>query len=188
MYLNGNIVTLGGIGEVSTKEEYRNTGLAKLLLHKIIEYMREKNIIISALGTRNASILYEKFGFRSALYCYSIKNVTRNNTMQSRYTVMKLEDLHTSEYFKYFSHLYENYAKHFNGTIVRSIEYWKNWFIAETKDIWVILDNNIVLAYLSARVKDNELYVKEFVTEERFILQIHSQDGVFDKGNAKDME
>ena len=49
MFLHGEPVTVGGIGEVSTRPEYRRRGLATQLLKDSIRFMESGDIVMSSL-------------------------------------------------------------------------------------------------------------------------------------------
>ena len=49
MFLHGEPVTVGGIGEVSTRPEYRRRGLATQLLKDSIQFMVSRDIVMSSL-------------------------------------------------------------------------------------------------------------------------------------------
>ena len=49
MFLHGEPVTVGGIGEVSTRSEYRRRGIATQLLKDSIEFMESRGIAVSSL-------------------------------------------------------------------------------------------------------------------------------------------
>lgn len=59
------LITIGGIGSVMTDSAYRNKGLAKNLLQKALEIMREEKYDFSLLQTdvEKATHLYGSIGF-----------------------------------------------------------------------------------------------------------------------------
>lgn len=65
MYLEGKMVRVGGIGEVSTKVEHQKKGLAKALLNEARKYMQENGIEWSTLHTSSAAPVYASLGWKS---------------------------------------------------------------------------------------------------------------------------
>ena len=49
MFLHGEPITVGGIGEVSTRPEYRRRGIATQLLKDSIQFMESRDIVFSSL-------------------------------------------------------------------------------------------------------------------------------------------
>ena len=49
MFLHGEPITVGGIGEVSTRPEYRRRGIATQLLKDSIRFMEDRDIAVSVL-------------------------------------------------------------------------------------------------------------------------------------------
>lgn len=65
IYLGGEAVSMGGIGEVCTREEHRGEGIARRLLAMAVEYMRSQGITVSSLHAGPAVAgLYESLGYR----------------------------------------------------------------------------------------------------------------------------
>lgn len=63
VYFHGKEITVGGIGEVSTKPEYRGMNLASKLLCMAIDTMKEKKLYISILFA-SLHNFYGKFGYK----------------------------------------------------------------------------------------------------------------------------
>ena len=63
VWLGGQAVPMGGIGEVSTKEAYRGRGLSGELLQRAIGYMQREGMQVSVLYT-GLHGHYERYGWR----------------------------------------------------------------------------------------------------------------------------
>ncbi|KAL9643046.1 hypothetical protein ABK040_003847 [Willaertia magna] len=160
-----NIITIvmcGGIGEVSTKKEFRGKGIASNLLKKSIQYMKENNFKLSALhASKLYSNFYSNLGWKTILAyhsCFTLQflknnlenNLENNNLKQLKEENFKDLDFENENKIKEMMDLYDLFCKQFNGTIVRdNINYWKKWIKLEftTHDcqsigLYEILENN----------------------------------------------
>lgn len=63
--LDGRVLPMGGIGEVSTLPSHRGMGLASCLLKSAWKQMSDRRVELSALHTRSAAPLYAKHGWQS---------------------------------------------------------------------------------------------------------------------------
>jgi predicted GNAT family acetyltransferase len=70
MLIGGQSYAIGGIGEVSTKAEYRGRGYAKQILAHAVKWMNEQKIPISALqtGTLSHAIACAGLLFLTSMY------------------------------------------------------------------------------------------------------------------------
>ncbi len=175
MYLHGEQVSAGGIGEVSTHPEYRRRGLATRLLQDAIRFMEEREIAISSLhGGRS---IYEALGWENVTryYASSRKSATYEHTFQIR-PVNNASEIEIEQ----IATLYGDYSRRFNGTFVRDHpKYWSGWVRTESPQAWVAEQAGSLYGYISVRRNDENLYVKEFLASE----EMFAQDGgkhVFD--------
>ena len=126
VYIGGKIYKMGGVGEVSTNENYRRLGLSYKLMEAASNYMKKNDFDLSILGTGYFSH-YVKHGFMQ-VNAY-VKTISDNFTS-------KPADIRplTPENFREMSVLYDKYCLNLNCCIVRLKEYWKSWCAAEIKN------------------------------------------------------
>ncbi len=167
MYCHGEPITVGGIGEVSTRSEYRKRGIASRLLKDSIQFMEDREIAISML--HGGQRIYSVEGWKSIRRYYAKKIIQGNKTQKWNIRPANFTD--TEEVEKLAS-IYDIYSRRFNGTFVRDdIAYWTDWVQTESQQTWVAEREGIIDGYVSVRGRDGELSVKEFVASEELFSQ-----------------
>lgn len=158
IYLNGRIVAMGGIGEVSTKPEHRRQGLSGRLLEMAIEYMTSCGMVISSLGT-GVPQHYARYGWEPVARFVSQAEVGAKHD-----SAIRLLDWDDPKELHQVISCYDNYAVQFNGTLVRDEGYWQKWIRTEAGRAWVLREGGDVVAYLMAKRSSNpsELIVQDF--------------------------
>lgn len=162
IYLCGEAVTMGGIGEVSTLKDYRKQGLSSRLLAMALEYMKNSNITVSMLFGNEP--LYSKNGYE-VIKSYSISaELCQYNGLYN------IEDFNPTEHLSHIKNLYHEFNSKYNGSIVRDDDfYWSNWFITEAKNCFVAKNKaGDIIAYMSVRLEDNIMVVYDFATKEGY--------------------
>ncbi len=167
MYFHGETVSIGGIGEVSTRSEYRKRGLATQLLKDSIQFMEERGIVVSMLHGNQR--IYSDLGWEHIPLYYSKKEIIGNR--QNEWVVRPVNYQDINEVNKIAS-LYDSYSSKFNGTIVRDdIGYWTDWVRTESPDLWVAVRDDEIVGYISVNLHDRKLHVKEFVVSDACYMQ-----------------
>lgn len=158
MYFHGEQITVGGIGEVSTRTEYRKKGIATQLLLDSIEFMESKDIAISML--HGSQRIYSIEGWEKVDRYVAKKTIIGKAQHEWNIHPFNFED--TNE-VKQIAELYHNYSQRFNGIFVRDeIEYWTDWVKTESSSMWIAERNGKIDGYLSANRRNGHLNVKEF--------------------------
>lgn len=162
IYLCGETIAMGGIGEVSTLKEYRKQGLSSKLLAMALEYMKNSNINISMLFGNEP--IYSKNGFEI------IKSFSINAELDKYKGLYNIEEFRPNEHLDYIKNIYHEFNAKHNGAIVRYDDfYWNHWFITEAKNCFVAKNNaGDVIAYMSVRLEDNLMVVYDFATQEGY--------------------
>ncbi|CAM4370343.1 GNAT family N-acetyltransferase [Paenibacillus alkaliterrae] len=160
-YINGKRFAMGGIAGVATWPEYRRQGLvAKLLVHSLME-MKEKGQSISFLHPF-AFGFYRKFGWET--YTEHKAYTIKVELLPTRNTYVGRVEKYTGSY-DFLDAIYEAYASHYNGSLVRSELWWK-YRISKRKpgQIAVYYDKqNQAIGYIIYEVKDMVLRVHELI-------------------------
>ncbi|AUS95823.1 hypothetical protein CDQ84_06425 [Clostridium thermosuccinogenes] len=158
IYINGEKVSMGGIGEVSTRPEAQGRGLSTRLLQAAIKKMEDKGIQVSMLAA-NIQDYYRKFGWETLCMHSKISDLVGSD--DSRYAVRPVNpDMDMESIRRIHSH----YAKSYNGIIIRdNDEYWEKWFKTEQKSVFVAQDaQGTVVSYICADVGDDRIRIREF--------------------------
>lgn len=171
IYLAGSQYTMGGIGEVSTKEAYRRRGLSGNLLEMAIDYMEKERLALSTLGTGTPRH-YARYGWEQVPTYLQQATVTPKACPKA-----KLMDLEDSYELRRIKELYHNYASQFNGAVVRDSDaYWRDWVKTELHQAWmpaqigrgwVLKTDGEITAYLivARPLFDNHLRVQDFACQ-----------------------
>lgn len=172
MYFHGEPISVGGIGEVSTRPEYRKRGLATQLLKDSIQFMEDRQIAISML--HGSQRIYSVEGWESVPRYYAKKTLIGRK--QQAWHIRPVNFQNSNEVAQLAS-LYDTYSRKFNGTFVRDdVAYWTDWVKTESPHAWVAERDGVVEGYVSVRRRDGELGVKEFVASE----ELSAENGAID--------
>ena len=138
IYVDGEQVLCGGIGEVSTQVEWRGKGFAALCLQRGVEYMQSVGMPLSSLHTSNAASYYQQLGWQTVERVHGLLPVDHIPTASGAdsdgdYRIQQLSagELTSSRLLPSIQSTYNEYARRFNGPVVRSAEYWQRWVHAE---------------------------------------------------------
>jgi len=182
MWINGLEYSVGGIGEVSTKDHWRKKGLASLLLNDSIKFMQEKGIYVSSLHTGAAAPVYAALGWKSVpryLISKNIKDIRSDGQESNQKYKIRKADLRSDQDIDILVPIYTKFASQFNGTFVRDKIYWTKWIADESPHPYVIIsldDNNIErnVGYISLKEKKRDsstvLVIDFFVSEDIFAV------------------
>ena len=162
MFLHGEPITVGGIGEVSTRPEYRRRGIATQLLKDSIRFMESRGIVVSVLfGSQK---IYSIEGWEKVPRYFARQSFSADQ--QSAWEVRPANFDDETE-VKRLSDLYNRYVRKFNGTVVRDdIAYWTQWVRTESPNAWVAERNGNIEGYVSVAGREDALSVKEFIASE----------------------
>lgn len=165
MYLHGELVPAGGIGEVSTLPQYRRRGLATRLLQDAIRFMEARGIVISAL--QGSQRIYSVEGWeRIPRYFARVMMAAKAGGAFH----IRPADFDSAKEREQLARLYDAYSRRFNGVFVRDHpDYWRDWVRTESPNTWVAEQDGVIEGYISISNGDGRLQVREFaVTSELF--------------------
>ena len=162
IFLHGEPITVGGIGEVSTRPEYRRRGIATQLLKDSIQFMESRDIAVSLLfGSQR---IYSIEGWEKVSRYYARQSFIADK--QSAWEV-RPANFDDEVEVKRLSDLYDRYARKFNGTVVRDdIAYWTQWVRTESPNAYVAERDGNIEGYVSVIPREDEFGVKEFIASE----------------------
>ncbi len=172
MFFHGEPVPVGGIGEVSTRSEYRKRGLASQLLKDSIQFMENCGIAISML--HGSQRIYSVEGWATVPRYYAKKTLLSRK--QQKWNICPVNFQDTNEVAQLAS-LYDTYSRKFNGTFVRdNIAYWTDWVQTESSSAWVAERDGVIDGYVSVRRRNEQLGVKEFIASEELFAKNGAKD------------
>lgn len=167
IFLHGEPITVGGIGEVSTRPEYRRRGIATQLLKDSIQFMEDRDIAVSLLfGSQK---IYSIEGWEKVSRYYARQSFTAERQSEWEVRPANFDD---EVEVKRLSDLYDQYARKFNGTLVRDeIGYWWKWVQTESPNAYVAERDGNIEGYVSVARREDGLSVKEFIASETSFAQ-----------------
>ena len=167
MFLHGEPVTVGGIGEVSTRSEYRRRGLATQLLKDAIRFMESRDITTSSL--HGSQRIYSVEGWEKVPRYYARQPMTAEKQVAWEVRPANFDD---NAEVERIAALYDGYARKFNGTFVRDdMAYWTAWVRAESPSAWVAERDGDIEGYVSVVRREDRLNVEEFVASEAAFVE-----------------
>ena len=167
MYFHGEPISVGGIGEVSTRPEYRKRGLASQLLKDSIRFMEDREIAVSML--HGSQRIYSVEGWETVPRYYAKKTLPGRKQQEWYIRPVNFQD---SDEVARLAFLYDTYSRKFNGTFVRDeIAYWTDWVQTESPSAWVAERDGVIDGYVSVRWRNEQLGVKEFVASEKLFAK-----------------
>ena len=172
MYFHGEPVSVGGIGEVSTRPEYRKRGLATQLLKDSIQFMEDRQIALSML--HGSQRIYSVEGWESVPRYYAKKTLIGKTQQEWNIRPAYFQD---ADEVKRLASLYDSYSRKFNGTFVRDdMSYWTDWVQTESPSAWVAERNGVIDGFVSVRRREQQLGVKEFIASEELFAHNSAKD------------
>lgn len=168
MFLHGEPVSVGGIGEVSTLPEYRRRGLATQLLKDAIRFMEEREIAVSSL--HGSQRIYSAEGWESVP-----RHEARQHFSESESTdwTIRPVDFNSQNELAQIATLYDSYSRKFNGAFVRDdLAYWTDWVQTESPDAWIAEKSGMLEGYIAVAGK---LSVEEFAASDAQFSQDRGQ-------------
>lgn len=160
IYLGGQVVSVGGIGEACTHPDYKGKGLSGRLLKAAISHMAQQGIALSVLFTRKQQ-LYARHGWRKvpmALFTARVEPA-RDESVQ----IAPANPKDPAEVRQMMA-LYEPLARSMQGAMVRSdIRYWSDWVAGEWQRAVAARRDGRLVGYLAAQqAPSGELVVQDF--------------------------
>jgi len=178
----GGEMKCGGIGEVSTREDYRRRGIASTLLKHAIAFMERNGFQISSLhAAPSASAMYQSLGWQTIPMYHSFIQLRLDLSLHYPCEILTFNDLEVNQMIE----IYHNFCKDLHGCNIRwpqrsdenlSVQnYWKHWVGTECQShqcqpLAIFSEDNHLQAYLIIGPNQQyegttnlQLRVKEFV-------------------------
>lgn len=150
MWLCGERVPMGGIGEVCTKEQYRGQGLSGKLLQNAIEYMEAQNLAVSVLFT-GINKHYARYGWFTRPQRRVRIPLDQCAALPEGSVLRPMTDAD----IPHVARLYRAGAPRIDGAVVRDHpDYWTNWARREWKRPHVLELDDRLIGYIDARIDE----------------------------------
>ncbi|ERJ12149.1 GNAT family N-acetyltransferase [Haloplasma contractile] len=162
IYCENKVLTLGGIGEVCTRFEYRKQGISTKLLNMAILYMKNKGFDLSCLETGTHDH-YNKLGWQTIKQIFNTSKIKASDHFD--HIIKPINFMEQKELSDLFM-LYKDYCSTKFGPLVRSLDYFKTWIKHEASKntgSWLVYSDTFeALAYIIFNVEKEFLHIKEF--------------------------
>lgn len=163
IYLKGFRVSMGGIGEVSTKKTYRGQGISGNLLKMAIDYMERKHLNTSLLFT-GINRHYARYGWFTTARRFVTPSLDSVPQLDENLLLRPL----TENDLPAARGLYALTAGRFDGALVREHpDYWRDWMRPFWKNPLALFQNDRMLAYMDLHIDEekNEILLRDYATE-----------------------
>ncbi len=147
MRIGGSVVQMAGVGNVSTRPEYRRAGHSSQVLRDSVQYMHGAGYDVSILFTDIQSH-YAKAGW--VMHPAYRTRMTLPERFESTSDVI-VRQCNLDQDEGALREIYERFNASRTGTIVRSVEYWNNrpkWRDYDPSLFWTARQNGGIVAYL----------------------------------------
>ncbi len=168
-YLNGKIVSIGGIGSVVTHPDYQRRGYAKILLEERLRNMQEEGTHISVLLTE-LPWAYESLGWKIIPQDYQIIDLANQKDNKVDSNISVTEDL---DRVRSIVKLYDDTAPSLNGAIKREPAYWEDYYFkgltgfVESGDRFLLYEKGSdLLGYARLHDEKTQMLIAEIVAKE----------------------
>ncbi len=175
VYINGNVMKMGGIASVASWPEYRRGGKIKKLLQEVLLSMKSTGHTISYLHPFSVPF-YRKYGYEITFNQkkYQIPMEDLKKDWKANGYARRKQNNHEE-----LQQIYSAYISNFNGALIRDEEWWNQRIIKKDTMITICYnEQNEAEGYLLYHVKDQILHVEEMAYANlnglRLILQLIS--------------
>lgn len=158
IWLQGRAVSMGGIGEVSTKPAYRRQGHAGALLHMAVEAMVARGMQVSILFGNQP--LYIQAGWR---FCAAARTRIQTDCLPVLLNGYETRPFQADD-LPFAMGAYDLYAGRMDGAVLRGEAYWRQWVLPQWKGPWVLACEGAPMAYTCCEAAPNgTLYIAELM-------------------------
>lgn len=164
VWISGRLVSMGGIGEVSTKPFYRRQGIAAALLDMAISAMEAEGMQLSILFG-NAP-LYSRKGWR---FCDVVSTDIRADALPELPKGVAIRPF-TEGDLPWLMGMYDLTAARMDGAIFRSEAYWRGWVLPHWLSPMVLQAEDSPVAYCAGSLTRDDP-TRASVTEMAFAPQ-----------------
>ncbi len=171
LYCQGEIIKIGGIGDVGTDPSHQHRGYASQLMEDAIQYMRNNGVLLSLLFTQINPFFYS-FGYMD-LPTLSVEAEPLQRRFKIEYRTANIRTDLTE-----LQKLYSDYNRNKTGPAVRNAHYWKQQMKFPRIDpclFWVTEENGTIQCYIRGKIETDYLKIQEWAHrpgEEECVLNL----------------
>jgi predicted acetyltransferase len=162
-WLQGKPFAMGGIAGVATWPEFRRKGMVGQLLRHALKFMKAAGETVSFLHPFEFSF-YRKYGWET--YVHFLKYEIPTEQLPRFYIEegAQIQRISSNDW-KLLSSIYEEYAKRYNGMLIRDEEWWTNRYFKLKKGNAVTYRNpqGELKGYMYYQVMDKTCTIHELV-------------------------
>jgi len=161
-FFGGKSVPAAGVAAVGILPEFRRHGAANTLMCETVRELYKMGIPLSTLMPANHT-LYRKSGYECAMERFVIKLPLKSIHIRE----LSLDIVpHKGDVTKAFKDTQREFARHFNGNVDRSDNWWKNIFDPFGQDLrkYLIKSGNRVEGYALLRINGPQhmIWIKDY--------------------------
>ncbi|MFS1512928.1 enhanced intracellular survival protein Eis [Chengkuizengella sp. SCS-71B] len=166
IWIDGKEWSMGGIAGVATWPEQRRGNKVKKLLHTSLQMLRDQKISISFLHPFQIGF-YRKYGWElfsdELQITIPVNDLTFLKQKEGEGYVKRVDVTRTSKTLLILNEVYEQFAKKYNGMLVRNNEWWKDSVLPDQKCAGYFDHNGQILGYILYEIQNGKLIVQEFI-------------------------
>lgn len=164
VYIGKEKYKMGGIAGVATYPEYRRKGYVKELLQHALKTMKDDGYSVSMLHPFSVSF-YRKYGWE--LYTNRfVCTLSKHDLVRHVHVNGTVRRFQKETHREAIEHVYEQFAKRYEGMLVRNRDWWMHSVYREYRDLHAAMyytENNEPIGYMLYEIKDFKMKVEEFV-------------------------
>ncbi|TDQ42290.1 GNAT family N-acetyltransferase [Aureibacillus halotolerans] len=163
VFLDGELVNMGGIGNVATWPEYRRNRYVSHLITHVLTLMKQEGNVVSFLAPFSFPF-YRRFGWES-LVTRKHYEINKDNLPTSVFVTNYLLKRMESRFSEELQHVYTAYAKRYNSMLNREKAWWERIFTADKKlhVYGAFTTDGVCKGYMIYSMQERHLDVSEFV-------------------------
>jgi len=187
VYVNGEVLSMGGIAGVSTWPEHRRHGYVALMLKELLAVMKKNGQTISMLHPFSFSF-YRKFGWESYVE-YKKYQLSADHlpSLRKRFSSKQLGAVERLQDWQSLASVYDRYAEQYNGMLKRNDSWWKERVSTRKPGIYAGAYNvhRELAGYLIYEVSNRVMTIHEFIAltkeaEQQLLLYIAQHDSMIE--------
>lgn len=168
-------ISMGGIGFVASYPEYRNQGVMKQILTKVLLTMREQNQLVSVLGPFSVSF-YRHYGWELFFdkISYSLSQIdfpkfeVQKNYQIDRYDLAEM--IQRPELLNKVNEFYNTHAKQTPGLMLRFPNWWKRlWAVTERSSIVLFHEDDRLVGFVRYDLQQSGeygVYIRDLIAND----------------------
>ncbi len=161
VWVQGQVVSLGGVASVATYPEYRRHGLVRQLICHALEKMKEKGQVVSMLHPFQIDF-YRKFGWE-VFSQYKKITIPKADLNRMNHTGGSIKRISKENLNQDFFNYYNSRAQLYNGMLVRDQDWWLERSIGDLSVAVYYNEHFTIEGYVLYKVENKVIKVDEMI-------------------------